>query len=90
VARLWAVLTANLALARARVGVGSAAHSLGVFAAGADYLAGSAAISVSLLAIYLSHRPPSAKHPHGYPRATLLAAGVNAHLVYMPERAAVA
>ncbi len=77
-ARLWLVLAANLALVAALVGVGIAANSLGVFAAGADYLADAAAIGVSLLAIYLSNRPPSKRHPHGFPRATRLAAGINA------------
>lgn len=76
--RLWAVLAANLALVAALVGVGIAANSLGVFAEGADYLADATAIGVSLLAIYLSSRPPSERHPQGYPRATRLAAGVNA------------
>ena len=54
------------------------AHSLGVLAEGVDYLADAAAIAVSLLAIWLSNRPPTIKHPHGYPKATLLAAAVNA------------
>jgi cobalt-zinc-cadmium efflux system protein len=75
---LWVVLAANLALVAALVGVGIAAHSLSVFAAGADDLADAAAIGVSLLAIYLSGRPPSERHPLGFPRATRLAAGVNA------------
>jgi cobalt-zinc-cadmium efflux system protein len=52
---LRVVLGANLALVAALVGVGIAANSLGVFAAGADYLADAAAIGVSLLAIYLSN-----------------------------------
>jgi cobalt-zinc-cadmium efflux system protein len=77
-ARLWAVLVANLALVAALAGVGIAANSLGVFAAGVDYLADAAAIGVSLLAVYLSNRPPSKRHPYGYPRATRLAAAVNA------------
>ncbi len=77
-ARLWLVLAANLALVAALAGVGIAANSLGVFAAGVDYLADAAAIGVSLLAVYLSNRPPSKRHPYGYPRATRLAAAVNA------------
>jgi hypothetical protein len=39
-ARLWAVLVANLALVGALIGVGITAHSLGVWAEGADYLTG--------------------------------------------------
>ena len=55
-----------------------AAHSLAVLAAGLDYLTDAAAIAVSLLAVWLASRPPTAKRPHGYPRATTVAALVNA------------
>jgi cobalt-zinc-cadmium efflux system protein len=70
--RLGAVLLLNLALVAALVVVGLAAHSLAVLAAGADYLADAAAIGVSLLAIRLAARPG------GHPRATTVAALVNA------------
>jgi cobalt-zinc-cadmium efflux system protein len=76
-ARLWAVLVANLALVCALTGVGITAHSLGVWAEGADYLADAAAIGVSLFAINLSSRAPTPKHPDSYPRATRYAAAVN-------------
>ena len=62
----------NLSLVTALVVVGLAAHSLAVFAAGADYLADAAAIGVSLLAIWIASRP------HGYANATTVAALVNA------------
>jgi cobalt-zinc-cadmium efflux system protein len=77
-ARLWSVLAANLALVGGLVAVGLAAHSIAVWAEGADYLADAAAVGVSLLAIHLSLRPPTVRHPHGYPRATRYAALVNA------------
>ena len=48
--RLTVVLLLNLSLVGALVVVGLAAHSLAVFAAGADYLADAAAVGVSLLA----------------------------------------
>jgi cobalt-zinc-cadmium efflux system protein len=70
--RLAVVLLLNLALVTALVVTGLAAHSLAVFAAGADYLADAAAIGVSLLAIWLAGRP------RGYPRATTIAALINA------------
>lgn len=76
--RLWAVLVANLLLVGALVGVGVAAHSVGVWAEGVDYLADAAAIGVSLLAIALASRPPTVRRPKGYPRATRYAALVNA------------
>jgi cobalt-zinc-cadmium efflux system protein len=75
--RLCIVLALNLALVGGLVVVGLSAHSLGVLAEGADYLADSAAIGISLLAIWLSKRPPSAARPQGYPRATAVAAVVN-------------
>lgn len=75
--RLVAVLVLNLALVTSLVLVGVSAHSLGVLAEGADYLADAAAIGVSLLAIWLSTRPPTVRKPSGYPRATTIAALIN-------------
>jgi cobalt-zinc-cadmium efflux system protein len=57
--------------------VGLFAHSLSVFAEGADFLADAAAIGVSLLGIWLSKRPPTPARPDGYSRATAFAALVN-------------
>lgn len=76
--RLWIVLIANLVLVGGLVAVGLGAHSIGVDAEAADYLADAAAIGVSLLAIHLSRRPPTPRHPRGHPRATRYAALVNA------------
>ena len=72
------VLVLNLLLVGGLVAVGLSSHSLGVLAEGVDYLADTAAIAVSLLAIWLSNRPSTVKHPHGYPRATTVAAALNA------------
>jgi len=76
-ARLTVVLVLNLVLVTGLVAVGLSAHSLGVLAEGADYLADAAAIAVSLLAIWLSNRPPTPTRPQGFPRATAFAALVN-------------
>ncbi len=76
--RLSLVLVLNLVLIVALVLVGIAAHSIGVLAAGADYLADAGAIGVSLVAIRLSTRPATPARPYGYPRATTWAALVNA------------
>jgi cobalt-zinc-cadmium efflux system protein len=76
--RLALVLLLNLAFVTLLLAVGLAAHSLAVFAAGADYLADAAAIGVSLLAIWLAARPPTSSRPRGYPNATNIAALVNA------------
>lgn len=78
VRRLVLVLALNLVFIAGLVAVGLTARSLGVLAAGADYLADAAAIAVSLLAIRLSTHLPTPRRPHGYPRATTIAALVNA------------
>jgi cobalt-zinc-cadmium efflux system protein len=76
--RLRIVLALNLALVTALVMVGIAAHSLGVFAEGADYIGDAAAIGVTLFALRLAARPPSPRRPHGHPKASAWAALVNA------------
>ena len=78
VQRLVVILVLNIGLVTALVVVGLAAHSLGVFAAGADSLADAAAVGVSLLAIRLAALPPSPSRPHGYRHATNVAALINA------------
>ena len=75
--RLLVALVLNLVLVVGLVAVGASAHSLGVLAAGADYLADAAAIGFAMLAIWLSNRPPTARRPGGYPRANAIAALVN-------------
>jgi cobalt-zinc-cadmium efflux system protein len=75
--RLVVVLGLNLGSVGGLVAVGIAANSLGVLAEGGDYLADAAAIGVSLLAIWLSKRPPTPGRPQGYPKATAWAALVN-------------
>ena len=63
------------------VAVGVAGHSVGMLAAGGDYLADSGAIVLALLAIWLRDRPPTARRPQGYPRATAYAALENRGLL---------
>jgi cobalt-zinc-cadmium efflux system protein len=77
------VLGLNLALVVGLVAAGLMAHSLAVLAAGADYLADAAAIGVSLLAVILTKRPPTARRLSGYPRATAYAALLNATLLLL-------
>jgi cobalt-zinc-cadmium efflux system protein len=71
------VLGLNLALVVALVVVGLTAHSLGVLAAGVDYVADAAAIVVSLIAIWLSRRPVGLGRRRPFRTATAWAAGVN-------------
>ena len=76
--RLVIVLGLNLLLVVSLVLVGRSAHSLGVLAAGADYLADAAAIGVSLIAIWVTERPATCERSRGYQRATAVAALINA------------
>lgn len=69
--RLWTVFGINLLMVGALIVVGLLAHSLGVLAAGGDYIADAGAIAISLLALRIS------RHPHGHPKATTYAALVN-------------
>jgi cation diffusion facilitator family transporter len=75
--RLAVVLVLNLVLVVGLVVVGLTARSLGVLAAGADYVADAAAIVVSLLAIWLSRRPAGPGRRNRFRTATAWAAGVN-------------
>jgi len=79
--RLVIVLGLNLVLIAVLVVVGISANSLGVLAAGGDYVADSGAIMLALFAIWLTQRPPSARRPNGYPHATAYAAVINATLL---------
>ena len=76
--RLTVVLVLNLALVASLIVVGVFAHSLAVFAEGSDYLLDAAGVGVALLAIRLAARPTSRARPRGYPKATIVAALVNA------------
>ncbi len=71
------VLVLNLVLVAGLVVVGLTAHSVGVLAEGGDDLADAAAVGIAMLAMWLSSRPPTPTHPHGYPRATTVAALIN-------------
>ncbi|MCU1678057.1 MAG: cation transporter [Frankiales bacterium] len=76
--RLWIVLVLDVALVIALVLVGLRAHSLAVLAEGADYIADAAAAGLSLLALHLTMRAPTPRHPQGFPKATAFAALANA------------
>jgi cobalt-zinc-cadmium efflux system protein len=76
--RLTIVLVLNLALVTSLIVVGVMAHSLAVFAEGSDYLLDAAGVGVALLAIRLAARPTSRTRPGEYPKATSVAALVNA------------
>jgi cobalt-zinc-cadmium efflux system protein len=64
--RLWVVLVANLAMVLALVVVGVLSHSLGVLAAGGDYLGDAAGVALALLALRVSRDRPG-RGPNSYP-----------------------
>jgi len=70
--RLILVLLLNLVMIAGLVIVGLASHSLGVLAAGGDYIADATAISLGILAIRIQQQP------NGYARATSVVALINA------------
>jgi cobalt-zinc-cadmium efflux system protein len=70
--RLGFVLVINVVMVLGLLGVGLAAHSLGVLASGADYLGDALGTGLSLAALRMS------RHAHGHPRATSFAALANA------------
>src|SRR5438128_10813250 len=57
---------------------GIRAHSLALLSEAGHNLADFVALLLSLVAVYLHSRPPSATHTYGYHRAGVLAALVNA------------
>ena len=69
--RLTLVLLLNLVMIAGLIIVGLFSHSLGVLAAGGDFVADSFAIVLGLLAIRIS------QHPRGYPKATSIVALIN-------------
>ena len=76
--RLALVLMINVAVVAAQVTAGLVAHSLGLFADAGHNLADVAAIVLSLIAVRLTRRPPTAARSFGYHRSTVLAAQANA------------
>jgi len=69
--RLILVLGINVVMIASLLIVGRASHSLGVLAAGGDYMADSVAIVLGIMAIQI------AKHPRGHPQATTYVALIN-------------
>ena len=75
--RLALVLMLNGGMVVALVIVAVVSHSLGVLAAGGDYLGDAAGVALSLIALRMS------RHEHGHPRATSFAALANASLLLL-------
>ena len=75
--RLAIVLLLNVGMVIALVVVGFTAHSLGVLAAGVDYVGDAAGVAISLVALRIASRPG------GDPRATSVAALINSSFLLM-------
>lgn len=76
--RLVVALVLNLGIVAAQVVFGVAANSLGLLADAGHNLADVAALVISLLAVRLARRPPTAARSFGMHRSTILAAQANA------------
>lgn len=80
--RLVAVLAVTLAILVAEVVGGLVAHSLVLIADAGHMAADAAGIGLSLLAVWLSERPPTDDRTFGYQRAEILAAVINALVLF--------
>jgi cobalt-zinc-cadmium efflux system protein len=76
--RLTVVLAINLLVVAAQAIAGLSAHSLGLVADAGHNLTDVAALLISLVAVRLSRRRPTASRSYGYHRSTVLAAQANA------------
>jgi cobalt-zinc-cadmium efflux system protein len=79
--RLTVSLILNTGLVVVQVGFGLVAHSTGLLADAGHNLADVGALILSLVAVRLALRPPSAERSFGNHRATILAALANASLI---------
>jgi cobalt-zinc-cadmium efflux system protein len=79
--RLTVSLILNTGLVVVQVGFGLVAHSTGLLADAGHNLADVSALILSLVAVRLALRPPSAERSFGNHRATILAALANASLI---------
>jgi len=76
--RLIVVLVLNVGLVVGLLVVGVTAHSIAVLAEGGDYLLDAAGVAVALVAIWLAARPATRTRSAGHPKATSVAALINA------------
>jgi cobalt-zinc-cadmium efflux system protein len=80
--KTWQVLCVSLFVTAAYIVLlvvaGLRAHSLALLSEAGHNFTDFVALSLSLIAVYLHSRPPSATHTYGYHRAGVLAALVNA------------
>ena len=77
-ARLGVALALNLGVVVAQAAFGLGAHSLGLIADAGHNLADAVALGLSILAIRMTTRPPTAARSFGWHRSTVLVAQANA------------
>ncbi len=80
--RLIAALLLNLVVVAAQVVFGLVSHSVGLLADAGHNLTDVAALALSLLAVRLALRAPTASRSFGWHRSTILAAQVNAVTIF--------
>lgn len=70
-------LSLTLLFAGVEAGAGVWAHSLALLSDAGHMFSDTLALGLSLFALWLAHRPPSARHSYGYVRSEILVALVN-------------
>ncbi|HUW97670.1 MAG TPA: cation diffusion facilitator family transporter [Acidiferrobacter sp.] len=75
---LWASLGLTLVFAFVEAGTGLFAHSLALLSDAGHMLSDTLALALSLFAVWIARRPPSARHSYGFVRTEIIAAFVNA------------
>ncbi|MHB8254213.1 MAG: cation diffusion facilitator family transporter [Acidiferrobacter sp.] len=74
---LWASLGLTLVFALVEAGTGLFAHSLALLSDAGHMLSDTLALALSLFAVWMGRRPPSARHSYGFARTEIIAAFVN-------------
>lgn len=74
---LWMALTLTLIFALIEGGAGLWAHSLALLSDALHMMSDTLALGLSLFAVWIARRPPSARHSYGFVRTEILVALIN-------------
>ena len=74
---LWMSLAMTAAFAVIEAGTGLMAHSLALLSDAGHMLSDTLALALSLFAVWMGRRPPSARHSYGFARTEIIVAFVN-------------
>ena len=74
---LWMSLALTAAFALIEAGTGLFAHSLALLSDAGHMMSDTLALALSLFAVWMGRRPPSARHSYGFARTEIIVAFVN-------------